>query len=124
MPREYVILFFIFKGLFCLCVNTGKKAVLLFSTMVSTNKAFEKCMDPCLRYLTPDDMHSLCIFCLGEDHMRDVLEGAICAHCELFPMRKLCSCLSLFSRKARGKMNLWCSQVDLADELKNSRFSV
>ncbi len=50
-------------------------------------------------YLTPDDTHYLCVFCLGEEHARDVIEGAICVHCELFSMRKLRSPLSLFSRK-------------------------
>ncbi|KAL0204024.1 hypothetical protein M9458_002042, partial [Cirrhinus mrigala] len=102
--------------------------------MASTSKAFRKCVDPCPRYLTPDDTHNLCVFCLGEEHARDVLEGAVCVHCELFPMRKLRSHLSLFSREegqpsvprgsgpsaaeARRKMSSWGSQVDLADELK------
>ncbi len=62
--------------------------------MASTSKAFKKCVDPCPRYLTPDDTHNCCIFCLGEEHTRDVLEGAICVHCELFSMKKLCSRLS------------------------------
>ncbi|KAL0173793.1 hypothetical protein M9458_029761, partial [Cirrhinus mrigala] len=102
--------------------------------MASTSKAFRKCADPCPRYLTPDDTHDLCVFCLGEEHARDVLEGAVCVHCELFPMRKLRSHLSLFLREegqppvprgsgpsaaeARRKMSSWGSQVDLADELK------
>ncbi len=60
---------------------------------------FKRCVHPCPRYLTPDDTHDLCVFCLGEEHARDVLEGAICVHCELFSMRKLRSRLSLFSRK-------------------------
>ncbi len=102
--------------------------------MVSTSKAFKRCVHPCPRYLTPDDTHDLCVFCLGEVHTRDVIEGAICVHCELFSMRKLRSRLSLFSRKegqpsasrgsrptvaeARREMSLWGSQADLADELE------
>ncbi len=43
--------------------------------------------------------NNLFVFCLGEEHARDVLEGAICVHCELFSMKKLLSRLSLFSRK-------------------------
>ncbi len=102
--------------------------------MASTSKAFKRCVHPCPRYLTPDDTHDLCVFCLGEEHARDVLEGAICVHCEFFPMRKLRSRLSLFSRKegqpsasrgsrptvaeARRGMSLWGSQADLADELE------
>ncbi len=91
-------------------------------------------MHPCPRYLTPDDTHDLCVFCLGEEHARDVLEGAICVHCEFFSMRKLRSRLSLFSRKegqpsashgsgltvaeARRGMISWGSQAELADELE------
>ncbi len=102
--------------------------------MASTSKAFRRCVDPCPRYLTPDDTHDCCVFCLGEGHVRDVLDGAICVHCELFSMRKLRSRLSLFSSKegqpsasrdsrptvaeARRRMKLWVSQVDLADELE------
>ncbi len=100
--------------------------------MASTSKAFKKCVDPCPSYLTPDDTHDCCVFCLGEEHARGVFEGAICVHCELFSMRKLRSRLSLFSRKegqpsadsgptateARRRMKLWGSQADLADELE------
>ncbi len=96
-------------------------------------------MHPCPRYLTPDDTHDLCVFCLGEEHARDVLEGAICVHCEFFSMRKLRSRLSLFSRKegqpsasrgsgptvaeARRGMFSWGSQAELADELERGLFS-
>ncbi len=102
--------------------------------MASTSKAFRKCVDPCPRYLTPDYTHNCCVFCLGEEHAHNVLEGAICMHCELFSMRKLRSRLPLFSRKegqpsasrdsrstiaeARRRMKSWGSQVDLADELE------
>ncbi len=102
--------------------------------MASTSKAFKKCVDPCPRYLTPDDTHDCCVFCLGEEHARGVFEGAICVHCELFSMRKLRSRLSLFSRKegqpstsrdsgptateARRRMKSCGSQADLADELE------
>ncbi len=98
--------------------------------MVSTSKAFKRCVDLRPHYLTPDDTHDLCIFCLGEEHACDVLEE----HCEHFSMRKLCSRLSLFSRKegkpsvsrssgtavakARRRMSLWGSQTDLTDELE------
>ncbi len=102
--------------------------------MASTSKAFRRCVHPCPHYLTPDDTHDLCVFCLGEEHARDVLEGAICVHFEFFSMRKLRSRLSLFSRKEgqpsashgsgltvaeawRG-MNSWGSQAELADELE------
>ncbi len=67
--------------------------------MASTSKAFKKCADLCPHYLTPDDTHDLCVMCFGEEHARDVLKGAVCVHCELLPMKKLRSRLSLFSRK-------------------------
>ncbi len=34
-------------------------------------KRFRKCVDPCQRYLTPDDAHDLCVMCLGEEHVRE-----------------------------------------------------
>ncbi len=106
------------------------------STMASTSKAFRKCVDPCPRYLTPDDTHDCCVFCLGMEHARDVLEGAVCVHCEWLSMRKLSSRLSLFSRKegqpsasrdsrptvaeARRRMKSRGSQLDVADEWKGT----
>ncbi len=58
------------------------------------------------------------------------LRGKICVHCELFSMKKLCSRLSLFSRKegqpsasrdsgptaaeARRQIKCWDSQLDMA----------
>ncbi|KAL0147760.1 hypothetical protein M9458_056936, partial [Cirrhinus mrigala] len=73
-------LFFVFTdSLSGVCSKTVRD---LFSwkTMASTSKAFRKCADLCPRYLTPDDTHDLCVFCLGEEHARDVLEGAVCVH--------------------------------------------
>ncbi len=116
--------------------ESGKSTVFL-STMASTSKAFRKCVDPCPRYLTPDDTHDCCVFCLGMEHARDVLEGAVCVHCERLSMRKLSSHLSLFSRKegqpsasrdsrptvaeARRRMKSWGSQLDVADKLERDR---
>ncbi len=48
-----------------------------FIIMASTSKAFNKCVDPCPRYLRWHT-HNLCVFCLGKEHARDVLEGKIC----------------------------------------------
>ncbi len=108
--------------------------------MASTSKAFKKCVDPCPRYLTPDDTHNLCVFCLGKEHARDVLELKSACTVSLFSMKKLRSRQSLFSRKegqpsasrdsgptaaeARRRMKSWGSQLDLADELeRGSPFS-
>ncbi|KAL0149145.1 hypothetical protein M9458_055577, partial [Cirrhinus mrigala] len=114
--------------LFCLKPANSTGKLFYFIAMASTSKAYKKCGDPCPRYLTPDDTHDLCITCLGEEHARDVLEGAVCVHCERLSMKMLRSRLSLFSRKegqpsaphgsgpaaaeARRKLSLWGSQEE------------
>ncbi len=62
-------------GLFEACRVNLVRVQFSNSTMASTSKAFRKCVDPCPRYLTPDDTHDCCVFCLGMEHARDVLEG-------------------------------------------------
>ncbi len=62
-------------GLFEACRVNLVRVQFSNSTMASTSKAFRKCVDPCPRYLTPDDAHDCCVFCLGMEHARDVLEG-------------------------------------------------
>ncbi len=131
-----IISFFVFTDWFVWKRAEGEsgKSTVFLSTMASTSKAFRKCVDPCPRYLTPDDTHDCCVFCLGMEHARDVFEGAVCVHCERLPMRTLRSRLSLFSRKggqpsasrdssptaaeARRRMKSWGSQADLADEFE------
>ncbi len=124
-------------GLFEACRVNLVRVQFSNSTMASTSKAFRKCVDPCPRYLTLDDTHDCCVFCLGMEHARDVLEGAVCVHCERLSMRKLSSRLSLFSRKegqpsasrdsrptvaeARRRMKSWGSQLDVADKLERDR---
>ncbi len=99
---------------------------------MSVEKRFRRCVDPCQRFLTPDDTHDLCFMCLGEEHARSVLEGMECAHCELFSLGKLRSRMSLFSRElgqssaprgsgpaaaeAARRLRSWGSQMELADE--------
>ncbi len=128
-PGLYIILFFVFTDCFVWSVHSDGKNYFLQAIMASTSKAFKSCVDPCPCYLTLDDTHNLCVFCLGEEHARNVLEEAICVHCEHFSMKKLRSRLSLFLRKerqlsascdsgptvaeARRRMRLWGSQVDL-----------
>ncbi len=69
--------------------------------MASTSTTnFRKCVHPCQCFLTPDDMHLMCVMCMGEEHARSVLEGAVCVHCECFSLRKLRSHLSLFLRES------------------------
>ncbi len=124
-------------GLFEACRVNLVRVQFSNSTMASTSKAFRKCVDPCPRYLTPDDTHDCCVFCLGMEHARDVLEGAVCVRCERLSMRKLSSRLSLFLRKegqpsasrdsrptvaeARRRMKSWGSQLVVADKLERDR---
>ncbi len=86
-------------------------------------------MDPCPCYLTPDDTHDRCVFCLGEEHARDVFEGAICVHCEkapfssvpLFEERGAAVCFPRFgTHRCRGTeaIEIAGSQLDMADELE------
>ncbi len=75
---EYIILFFIFTDCFVWSVHSDGKNDFLQAIMVSTSKAFKRCVDPCPRYLTPDDTHNLWVFWLGKEHTPDVLEEAIC----------------------------------------------
>ncbi len=99
---------------------------------MSVEKHLRRWVDPCQRFLTPDDTHDLCIMCLGEELVRSVLEEMECAHCELFSLGKLRSRMSLFSRELgqssapRGsgpaaaevarRLRSWGSQMELTDE--------
>ncbi len=100
--------------------------------IMSVEKRFRRCVDPCQHFLTSDDTHDLCVMCLGEEHARSVLEGMECAHCELFSLGELRSRMSLFSRElgqssaprgsgpaaaeAAMRLRSWGSQMELGDE--------
>jgi hypothetical protein len=106
--------------------------------MKRTAKAdcFRKCADPCPRFLTPGDTHGLCVFCLGEEHAREVLEGTLCANCERFSLKTLRSRLALFSSEegsasgprgsgparaeAERRLASWGSQMELVDHLERA----
>ena len=49
--------------------------------MANKEKLFRQCASPCPRYLSEGDTHSLCVVCLGVEHARAVLKGAVCANC-------------------------------------------
>ncbi len=63
-------------------VHSGRNTVFLYLSWRALARRLRLCVDPCPRYLTPDDTHDRCVCCLGEEHARDVFEGAICVHCE------------------------------------------
>jgi len=64
----------------------GKRKI----TMKRTEKTecVLKCADLCPRFWTLGDIHDLCVFFLGEEHAREVLEGASCANCERFSLKE------------------------------------
>ncbi len=61
------------------------------------------CVDPRPRYKIGthrDDTHNLCVFCLGKEHARDVLEGkSACTVSFFYESKSSALVLSLFSRK-------------------------
>ncbi len=50
---------------------------------------YRLCVPPCPRYITSGDTHSLCVVCLGVNHVESAIEAADCPHCEWLPLRKL-----------------------------------
>ncbi len=69
--------------------------------MASTSKAFKKCVDPCPRYLTPDDTNTIFASLFGQGARTRYPWGEICVHCEFVSMKKPRSRLYLFLRKER-----------------------
>ncbi len=85
-PGEYIISFFVFTDWSVWRnVHSGRNTVFLYLSWRALARRLRLCVDPCPCYLTPDDTHDRCVFCLGEEHARDVFEGAICVHCEKAP---------------------------------------
>ncbi len=81
-PGEYIISFFVFTDWSVWRnVHSGRNTVFLYLSWRALARRSRS--DPSPRYLTPDDTHDCCVFCLGEEHARDVFEGAVCVHCEL-----------------------------------------
>lgn len=56
------------------------------------SERLRKCALMCPRFLTPEDIHNLCVICPGVEHVCSMLKGSECAHCDKFPMKKLSSC--------------------------------
>ncbi len=69
----------------------------------------------------------LCVFCLGKEHARNVLEGKICVHCRPFPPSRKEGQPSASrdsgptAAEAWRRMKSWGSQLDVADELERDR---
>lgn len=57
-----------------------------------------------------DDTHNL----KGKEHAHNVLDGAVCVHCERLPM-SMCGCSRLEGQPSAEIC--WGQQVDLADKL-------
>ncbi len=54
-----------------------------------SSSRFRSCAPPCICYIVPGDTHDLCVVCLGAEHARSALEGAVCVHCERLQMHLL-----------------------------------
>ncbi len=65
-----------------------------------------RCLPPCQRQLSDEDLHAFCFECLGEEHAIRGLEGE-CEHCNLLSIKVLRAWLAFF----KGS---WGSRVDLA----------
>ncbi len=66
-----------------------------------------RCLPPCQRQLSDEDLHAFCFECLGEEHAILGLEGE-CEHCDLLSIKVLRAWLAFFK-------SLWGSRVDLAE---------
>ncbi len=80
-------------------VHSGKSTVFSLSWRALARR-LRLCVDPHPRYLTPDDTHNLCVFCLDEEHARDVLEGKSACTVSFFYEKAPLSSVPLF--KERG----------------------
>ena len=102
-------------------------------TKGESGQRFRPCVPPCPRFITGGDTHSLCVACLGAEHVQSALEGAGCAHCERLPLRTLRSRWALFeegaltsvprgagpaSAEAERRLRSWGSQMDLAEGME------
>ncbi len=82
--------------------------------MASTSKAFK--MDPRPRYLTPNDTHNLCVFCLGKEHALSALV------CRSFQRKRGSRLLPAIRDpplpRHGGELNHGVRSWDVADELE------
>ncbi len=93
----------------------------------SDMQRFRLCVPPCPRFITGGDAHSLCVACLGAEHV-----------CVRLSMRTLRSRRALFeegaltsvprgsgpaSAEAEWRLKSWGSQMDLAERLESFSFS-
>ncbi len=66
-----------------------------------------RCLPPCQRQLSDEDLHAFCFECLGEEHAIRRLEGG-CEHCDILSFKALRARLAFFK-------SLWGLRVDLAE---------
>lgn len=101
-PEEHVISPFGFRQPFCLKFLLVKCEPECFSLRLLRNQAAWKesvCLvnvsRPFLCCITSDDIHKMCVICLGAEHARSALKGAGYVHCDHFTVKKLHSYLAL-----------------------------
>lgn len=72
----------LFSGSACLYDCLSKKVGTV------SKRGFRGCVPPCSCFLTENDGHTFFIKCFGARHTRQVLEWAICVHCENYSLKK------------------------------------
>ncbi len=53
------------------------------------SESVKRCVPPCSRLISEDDLHKFCFECLGDEHAALGLEGE-CEHCDVLPIKVLC----------------------------------
>ncbi len=93
------------------CVYVLRKArlkvKLIFEKLLTMADEERRCLPPCQRQLSDEDLHAFCFECLGEEHAIHGLEGE-CEHCNLLSIKVLRLRLAFFK-------SLWGWRVDLAE---------
>lgn len=55
----------------------------------------KRCMPPCQKHISDDDPHNFSLECLEDEHAAFGSEGE-CEHCDLLPIKVLCTWLAFF----------------------------
>lgn len=97
-----------------------------------------RCVLSCTNCLMGNDLHNLCVICLGVELARSAREATGCSHCDHFTVRKLHLRLALFTgdgsqasvprgsgpvaAEAAWRLRSWGLQVELEDDLEKGKY--
>ncbi len=92
-------------GLFEACILVRVQFSII---MASTSKAFKKCVDPCPRYLTPNDTNTIFASLFGQGVRTRCPWGEICVTVSLFLWKSpALVCPSFHARRPRMRVSCW-----------------